>query len=584
MKSGAHALMARQFRLLLVFICLLPTVAIAQKIDSDGIFAPDKLIEVEIRMKEADWDSLRFQSRNIGTMMSGGMVDDPFTYFQTDLAIDGIEIESVGVRKKGLFGSADSERPSLKISFDEFKKQDPVDGLNRLTLNNNKQDSSQLSQFLSYQLFRKAGIHAPRSNFARVTVNGQDLGIYSHVESIDKPFLKKSFGDNSGNLYEGTLTDFHPKTIDKIEIKTNNKENDRSELKRLTEILAADGTLDVSTLKEVIDLDYFLRYWAMEGILRFWDGYASNQNNFFLYAHPENQRGYFIPWGADGSFSKDGGPFGMMNGGRGPTSFYAHSILCNRLYHTDGIPELYKATSIKLLDDVWIEGELLEEIDRAEKLVTPYLHRSQRATPKAIEDLREFIRGRRDVVLKELEGSPFQVDPEPRKPMYQVSVGQVSGTFATAWQDRTNNGRPEASNAELNLQIGGANVAVKDLTATVTEFRMPQFGSPNNGRNTPDTSSPVSLTITGKNVEDGEVFSVMLSIASDSWERAVTQRVPVFGIMTEGRQSGFGFGGPQGKSLNGELWLSSAGNTAGEQVAGQFDLKIVEVHGGFFNR
>ena len=36
--------------------------------------------------------------------------------------------------------------------------------------NNNKQDTSQLSQYLAYRLFRKAGIHAPRSNFARVTV------------------------------------------------------------------------------------------------------------------------------------------------------------------------------------------------------------------------------------------------------------------------------------------------------------------------------------------------------------------------------------------------------------------------------
>ena len=270
-----------------VVVCLFPALQAdtpaKNRIDGDRLFAPDRLVEIRIELPKPDWDKLRVQARNTGAIFSGVVEENPYDYFKADLWIDETKIEAVGVRKKGFLGSADTDRPSLKVKFDEFVKQDPVDGLSRLTLNNNKQDKSQLSQFLTYRLFRDARIHAPRSSLARVTVNGQDLGIYSNVESIKKSFLDRSFGDRTGNLYEGTLTDFHPKTIDRIEVKTNDDTNDRSDVRRLAELLATDGELNPEQIGKLVNVDNFIRYWAIEGMTRFWDGYASNQNNFYFY-------------------------------------------------------------------------------------------------------------------------------------------------------------------------------------------------------------------------------------------------------------------------------------------------------------
>lgn len=209
----------------------------AEKIDGDRLLDPNRLIEVRLELSQDDWSSLCRQSRNPATAFSGLPSENPYTYFKADLWIDGVKIESVGVRKKGFLGSADTQRPSLKVKFDEYLEQDPIDGLSRLTLNNNKQDRSQASQFLTYELFRKAGNPAPRSNWAHVIVNGQSLGVYSNVESIKKPFLARHFDDNHGNLYEGTLADFHPKAIVNVEVKTNKKDNDLSEIKQLARIL-----------------------------------------------------------------------------------------------------------------------------------------------------------------------------------------------------------------------------------------------------------------------------------------------------------------------------------------------------------
>jgi spore coat protein CotH len=110
----------------------------------------------------------------------GSIAKSPYTYFKADIWIDDVKIESVGVRKKGLFGSLDSDRPSLKVKFDEFVKQDPVKGLSRLTLNNNKQDKSQLSQFVTYQAVSRCW----------------------HTRSALQPRTRDSQRNVSGNLFK----------------------------------------------------------------------------------------------------------------------------------------------------------------------------------------------------------------------------------------------------------------------------------------------------------------------------------------------------------------------------------------------
>ncbi len=181
--------------------------AVSADLTSESIYDSKKILEVNITLPEADWKQLCNQNRDPRGVFAG-KIEDPFSYFKGDITIAGVKIEGVGIRKKGFIGSLDNRHPSLKIKFDEFVDQQPIADLEGLTLNNNKQDMSLLSQTLAYELFKSAGVHAPRCTYAKVSVNGEDLGIYSNVESIAKPFLKRHFTNSSGNLYEGTLADF----------------------------------------------------------------------------------------------------------------------------------------------------------------------------------------------------------------------------------------------------------------------------------------------------------------------------------------------------------------------------------------
>ena len=95
--------------------------------------------------------------------------------------------------QKGFIGSQDTNRPSLKIKLDHYIKGEAIDGLDNLTFNNNKQDVTLMNQFLCYDLFDRAGAPGSRCGYARITVNGKNLGVYSHVESVRKQLLKREF-------------------------------------------------------------------------------------------------------------------------------------------------------------------------------------------------------------------------------------------------------------------------------------------------------------------------------------------------------------------------------------------------------
>ena len=167
----------------------------------------------------------------------------PFTYHRGHTVVDGLAIADVGVRKKGFFGSIDSVRPSLIVDFNRYVPQQPIDGIGRLTLNNNKQDTSCVGQYLAYFLFRAAGVPAARAGFASVTVNGEGLGIYTLVEPIKKPFLARAFGDSAGSLYEGTVADLVPESLGKLEVETHDRARPQLEEPAHDQVAAGEGRL-----------------------------------------------------------------------------------------------------------------------------------------------------------------------------------------------------------------------------------------------------------------------------------------------------------------------------------------------------
>ena len=550
----------------------------AAELKHEDLFNPNRILEIAIDLPESDWKELCSQSRDFRSAFANPSAK-PFSYFKGDIAINGVRVSSVGIRKKGFLGSLDENRPSLKIKFDEFIDQAPIAGMDRLTLNNNKQDNSLVSQFLTYSIFEKAGLKAPRCNYARVTVNGDTLGLYSHVESIRKPFLERAFGKGEGILYEGTLSDFYPKAIDRLELKKGNKDRAATKINRLAELLATDTALDLQEVEKLVDVDYFIRFWALESLIGFWDGYSNNQNNYFFYEHPDNGKFYFIPWGADGAFQ---GGMGMMRRMQNAENIavYGESMLANRLYHTADIAERYRETMRDLLAKVWNEVTFFNEMDRIDDLLGDILPETQNSYLEANLNVRDFIQTRRAKMKAMLEDWPARIAETPRKPSYSIDRGSAVGSFETTWGNQAN----QNDSSGLEIVLDGQDVVLEGISVRAEEMPIRGFGGFGSKRN---FTPPVRVSISGQRTSDGESVSLNLLVDPKKYQSTQGQTLDVNGSYRVGdtRGSSFfgGFGGGS-LTLTGELLLEKNGLSEGAPVSGSFTLSIIEQKGGMFSR
>jgi hypothetical protein len=240
-------------------------------------------------------------------------------YVPAMLRVAGVRVGLVGLRFKGAVGSLEScfqdgrrvcERMPLKISFDEYAPERRFFGLEAINLRPMSRDSSKLRERLAYWLFRRAGIHAPRTAFARLTVNGEDQGLVTLVEQIDGRFTDNQFFFDDGLLYKEAW----PTSLDagyyEQRLRTNrSKPRDHSGILDFAEALRIDDPSErAAALERHTDVDYLLRYLAVDALIGNWDGITAffcendascTNHNFYWYRVAKTGRFWLIPWDLD---------------------------------------------------------------------------------------------------------------------------------------------------------------------------------------------------------------------------------------------------------------------------------------------
>jgi hypothetical protein len=319
-------------------------------------------------------------------------------------------------------------------------------GLMGLTLNNDKQDASHTHQCMAYRLFARAGLPASRCNLAHVVVNGEDLGTYSNIEPINERLLARHFVDASGNLYEGATADLTASGIDKLELKTNKKKNDRSDLQAVSTALEAGDGEFVQALSAVLDLESFRTYWAMEVLVGHGDSYSGGANNYQAYHDPTTERFFLLPWGTDNAFTR----FTSIATPNTSITVYANGRIANRLYAIPEQRELYRQRLGELNDTLWDETTLLAEVDQIAQLAPD-------ADPTALETQRSVIRSQGAQMRAALaEPAPDWIDATPREAQSPCfgSISDVQGSFRTTWGDIMT-ASPGVGEFSLSLSLGG---------------------------------------------------------------------------------------------------------------------------------
>jgi hypothetical protein len=406
-----------------------------------------------------------------------------------------------------------------------------------------------LDQCLGYGLFAQAGVPASRCNFAHITVNGDDLGLYAHIESIRRPYWDHHVGDDSGNHYEGTLSDFRDGWTDTFEAKDGNSD-DRSDLQGVVDVLAASDDQLLEELGAVLDLEQFYSYWAMEVLTGHWDGYASATNNFHVYTDPATGKFIFVPWGIDALFDGQQ-PFGSGV----PESVVARSAVPRRLYEHDEGRAAYHARILELLDTVWDAGAIDTEIDRMVELVEPWLQADEIAPfDDAVDVIRAYVPVRGERIREEIEaGAPDWGEPL-RPESCMVDVGGMKGSFETPWGSLSHEA-PQGTGT-MTLEWYGEDIPISQTISLAGE----------------DAGQAVLavLGVLGPNTYVYPYFLIDLDDLQPGAELAVDwDQVRAYAIYVEGQHAEvLGYVG------DGVITLDEASMGTGDTVSGSFDVRV----------
>lgn len=160
-----------------------------------ALFDTDEPMTVNILIDEADWQD----------MLDNATAEE---YHQCDVEINGDTFSEVGIRTKGntslatIAADPTTNRYSFKLEFDQYVSGQTCYGLDKLVLNNNYADATNMKEALVYDMYQYLGVDASLYNYAAIYVNGEYWGVYLALEAVEDSFLLRNYGTEDGALYK----------------------------------------------------------------------------------------------------------------------------------------------------------------------------------------------------------------------------------------------------------------------------------------------------------------------------------------------------------------------------------------------
>lgn len=159
------------------------------------LFDTSSILTVNILMDDADWNA----------MLENSTAEE---YYQCDVEINGTTFYRVGIRPKGntsltsIASDPTTDRYSFKLEFDYYVDGQTCFGLDKLILNNNYADATNMKEALIYDMYQYLGADASLYNYAKISVNGEYWGVYLALEAVEDSFMLRNYGAQSGELYK----------------------------------------------------------------------------------------------------------------------------------------------------------------------------------------------------------------------------------------------------------------------------------------------------------------------------------------------------------------------------------------------
>jgi len=374
----------------------------------DPLFATSRIVPVQLQFSAADYKALAPKSGG-GWFGGGGggssqsWLQGPegkrngfaasrgvqFEYVHGHATIDGQTVRNIGIRYKGngtYFDGARGGKVSLKLDFAEYVKGQRLGRLKKLNLHSNITDATWMNEVLAFQLFRDAGVPAPRTSYARVyiSVDGRQerayAGLYSLVENPDEEFVTARGLPKTGAIFKPVATnvfaDLGPdwkRYNQTYDPKTTLTEAQKQRVISFARLVSSGTDAQFAAqVGDYFDLDETARYLAVVVFLSDLDGLLGPGQNYYLYLDPRTQKFSFIAWDQDHSFGQF---FRGSQAAREQLSIHhpwsESSRFLDRLFRVDGFKKLYLARLTEFSDTLFKPERFYRQVDDLAVVLRP---------------------------------------------------------------------------------------------------------------------------------------------------------------------------------------------------------------------
>lgn len=346
------------------------------------LFDDSKVHEISVTFAQADYDAM------IAAYKSDGAKE----WITASVTIDGKTYENVGMRLKGnsslrglangrgggpggTVSAADPQGLPWLIRLDKNVDGQNHDGITDLVVRSNNSQTS-LNEAVALQLLAEAGLASQRAIAIEFTVNGSATKLRLAMELPDDIWMEQHFlasgalykAEASGDYsYRGTDPDAYDNVFDQEAGKDN---TDLTPLIQFLDFVnnSDDATFN-SSLPDLLDIDAFATYLAVQELINNFDDIDGPGNNSYLYWDATTGKFTVVPWDHNLAFGGMGGnrPGGAPPGGapagnapgaddqaRGPRA--KTNLLVQRFHANAEFEALYQEKLEQLKTDLYESG------------------------------------------------------------------------------------------------------------------------------------------------------------------------------------------------------------------------------------
>ncbi|MDO4381073.1 MAG: CotH kinase family protein [Clostridia bacterium] len=527
---------------------------ISQEYESK-LFSSESPIEVNIIMDSSDWSD----------MLDNAISEE---YKECTVEINGTTFYRVGIRPKGntslssIASDPTTDRYSFKLEFDKYVDGQTCFGLDKLVLNNNYADATNMKEALVYDLFKYVGADASLYNYAKINVNGEYWGVYLALEAVEDSFLLRNYGVQSGELYKpesmniggggnggagsgngGADLNYTDDELDSYSTIWDGEITDAKKADRKRVVTALKNISQGTDLQKYMDIDNLVRYMAVHVFSVNEDSLSGSMtHNYYLYETGGMLN--LIPWDYNLAF-------GGMGGEKEATSVVNDAIdnafSATNFFDTLTANEEYNALYYDNLKKVaeYISGGEFEKFynrvrSQIDELVKtdPTAFYSYDDYTKAAETLFELVKLRGESIEKQVDGTIPSTAEEQKSADNLVDASNLALSVLGSMNNGGPNGGFDAKQVNANKTADDSSADKTDTAATTESTSDSQNASSQNqnafsgaaGQNgtppeKPDGEAPGGMTppdgMTPPNAAQGEAPS--MPNAENEGETATSQ-------------------------------------------------------------